>query len=33
MPSALESTARARFAALIARDPLPLHEAVLANAA
>ncbi|HET8538245.1 MAG TPA: transglutaminase-like domain-containing protein [Anaeromyxobacter sp.] len=32
MPVALESRARARFAALIARDPVPLDEAVLAIA-
>ena len=32
MPLALESRARARFAALIARDPVPLDEAVLAIA-
>jgi regulator of sirC expression with transglutaminase-like and TPR domain len=32
MPLSLESRARARFAALIARDPVPLDEAVLAIA-
>ncbi len=32
MPASLESRARARFAALIARDPVPLDEAVLAIA-